>query len=44
MSEYPRRTLPNGWTLEVIPLTLGRGRLCLTRLPEDVGLSYDDLW
>jgi hypothetical protein len=40
----PRRVLPDGRTLEVIPLTYGRGRLCLTVKPEHVGLSIDDLW
>jgi len=41
---FPRRTLPDGRTLEAIPLTFGRGRLCLTRNPDDVGLSYDESW
>lgn len=40
----PTRILPDGRTLEVIPLTYGRGRLCLTIRAEDVGRSYDDMW
>jgi hypothetical protein len=40
----PRRTFPDGRTLEVIPLTFGRGRLCLTIDPRDVGASFDDMW
>ena len=40
----PTRTLPDGRTLEVIPLTYGRGRLCLTIRPEHVGRFYDDAW
>lgn len=38
------RVLPDGRTLEVVPLTFGRGRLCITNNPADVGLSYDDSW
>lgn len=41
---YPTRTLPDGRTLEVIPLTYGRGRLCVTNRPEDVGFSYDAIF
>lgn len=39
-----RRILPDGRTLEVIPLTFDRGRICLTIRPEDVGSFYDDSW
>jgi hypothetical protein len=42
--DFPRRVLPDGRTLEVVPLTYGRGRLCITIKPEDVGTSFDDLW
>jgi hypothetical protein len=38
------KTLSDGRVLEVVPLTFGRGRLCLTVRPEDVGFSYDDGW
>jgi hypothetical protein len=38
------RELPNGWTLEVCPLTFARGRLNVTRNPNDVGKYYDDNW
>lgn len=44
MNEPIRRVLPDGRTLEVIALTFGRGRLCLTRKPEHVGLFFDDVW
>jgi hypothetical protein len=40
---YPRRVLPDGRTLEAIPLLFG-GRLTLTVNPEDVGQCYDDAW
>lgn len=38
------RVLPDGRTLEVIPLTYGRGRLCITNRPEDVGTFYDTVF
>lgn len=44
IGEPIRRVLPDGRTLEMIPLTFGRGRLCLTRNPEHVGLFFDDGW
>lgn len=44
MTPFPSRVLPDGRTLEVIPLTFGRGRLCITIRPERVGLCYDDAW
>ena len=39
----PTRVLPDGRVLEVIPLTFGRGRLCVSR-PEEVGAFYSDGW
>lgn len=41
MTEYPTRTLPDGRVLTVIPLTFGRGRLCVGP-PGDVW--FDDQW
>lgn len=47
MSQHPRiiaeRSLTNGKTIQVIPLTYGRARLCVGTDPEASGL-YDDAW
>lgn len=39
---FPRRELPDGRMLAVIPLTLGRARLVLT--PSATAFRYDDGW
>lgn len=39
-----KRVLWDGRTLEALPLTYGRGRLCVTNRPTDVGLFFDDAW
>ena len=36
------RTLPDGRSATVIPLTFGRARLCVS--PPDNPMVYDDVW
>jgi hypothetical protein len=42
MDNYAERKLPNGRKAEVIPLTFGRARICLTSVACE--FAYDDGW
>jgi hypothetical protein len=37
---FPRRILPDGRILDLLPLTFGRARIAIG----DGGLIYDDFW